>query len=160
MCSHLRTNSPGLRRCSLLLVTLMILHSVGAGADMGVVLPHLLPPSPYAWAVADHRLPTRPIVPGPQNPRVGKERGSDDGSNRRWLCVGIGLMVGGGVLAGWSKQRADEAYDEYRRSAGENRQQRLWDRSRTYDRLAGAGLLTMEVGVVLATYTIFLRPRR
>lgn len=71
------------------------------------------------------------------------------------LVASAALGVTGAVLAYWSSQQADDAYDRYLRSAGEGRQRRAIDRAERYDRLAGAAFVTMEVGLALSVYYAF-----
>ena len=77
--------------------------------------------------------------------------------SRKKLYLSAALAVGGGVVAYWSKERADAAYDRYLRSASVVRQQRELDAAKHFDRIAGAAFVGMEVGLVLSSYLLFFR---
>lgn len=92
-------------------------------------------------------------------PTVGQATAeeSDKPLVRRPLLMSAVWAVGMGALAYWSRDRADRAYDAYMHSANAQRQQRHFDRAERYDRVAGAALFGMEVGVVLTSYLAFFR---
>lgn len=77
--------------------------------------------------------------------------------SRTKLYLSAALAVGGGVVAYWSKERADAAYDRYLRSASVVRQQRELDEAKRFDRVVGAAFVSMEVGLVLSSYLLFFR---
>ena len=77
--------------------------------------------------------------------------------SRKKLYLSAALAVGGGVVAYWSKERADAAYDRYLRSASVARQQRELDAAKHFDRVTGAAFVGMEVGLVLSSYLLFFR---
>lgn len=85
------------------------------------------------------------------------ERKIKKAPSRSRLVLGAALTLGAGALAYWSKERANKAYDIYLKSANPARQKRQYDRARRFDRMAGAALLSMEVGVVFTSYMLFLR---
>ena len=65
------------------------------------------------------------------------------------------LTVGAGLVAYWSKEKADEAYDRYLHSASAKRQNEFYAQARRYDRLAGTAFIGMEAGLVLSSYLLF-----
>ena len=79
--------------------------------------------------------------------------------SRKKLYLSAALAIGGGVVAYWSKERANAAYDRYLRSASVARQQRELDEAKRFDRVAGAAFVCMEVGLVLSSYLLFFRSR-
>ena len=79
--------------------------------------------------------------------------------SRKKLYLSAALAVGAGVVAYWSKERADAAYDRYLRSASVVRQQRKLDEAKRFDRVTGAAFVGMEVGLVLSSYLLFFRSR-
>ncbi len=85
------------------------------------------------------------------------ERGKKKALPRSRLVLTTALTLGAGALAYWSKQRANKAYDTYLKSANPERQQKQYDRARRFDHMAGAALLSMEVGVVFTSYLLFFR---
>ena len=58
-------------------------------------------------------------------------------------------------MARLSKERADDAYETYLRSAGRQRQQSHFEEAKRYDRIAGAAFAVMEAGVVWSLYLLF-----
>ena len=84
---------------------------------------------------------------------------SKEKRSRKKLYLSAALAVGGGVVAYWSKERADAAYERYLRSASVARQQRELDAAKHFDRIAGAAFVGMEVGLVLSSYLLFFRSR-
>ena len=79
--------------------------------------------------------------------------------SRKKLYLSAALAVGAGVVAYWSKERADAAYDRYLRSASVARQQRELDEAKHFDRVAGMAFVGMEVGLVLSSYLLFFRSK-
>ena len=79
--------------------------------------------------------------------------------SRKKLYLSAALALGGGVVAYWSKERADAAYDRYLRSASVARQQRELDEAKHFDRVAGMAFVGMEVGLVLSSYLLFFRSK-
>ena len=73
------------------------------------------------------------------------------------LLLSTAWTVGMGALAYWSKDRADRAYRSDMSSANTHSQMRYFDRAQRSDRLAGASLVGMEVGIVLTSYLAFFR---
>ena len=84
---------------------------------------------------------------------------SKEKRSRKKLYLSAALAIGGGVVAYWSKERANAAYDRYLRSASVARQQRELDEAKRFDRVAGAAFVGMEVGLVLSSYLLFFRSR-
>ena len=82
---------------------------------------------------------------------------SDDSLLFKPLLLSAAWTVGMGALAYWSKDRADRAYRSYMSSANSQSQKRYFDRAQRSDRLAGASLIGMEVGIVLTSYLAFFR---
>ena len=74
---------------------------------------------------------------------------------RTGLYLSAGLAVSAGVLALWSRREADRAYDRYLHAAGQTRQKKQFNQAESYDRISGAALAAMEVGIVLTTYLVF-----
>ena len=58
-------------------------------------------------------------------------------------------------MAWWSREKADRAYGKYMRSASARRQEKQFDRSERYDRIAGTAFIGMEAGLVLTSYLLF-----
>ena len=79
--------------------------------------------------------------------------------SRKKLYLSAALAAGAGVVAYWSKERADAAYDRYLRSASVARQQRELDEAKHFDRVAGMAFVGMEVGLVLSSYLLFFRSK-
>ena len=82
---------------------------------------------------------------------------NDDSLLSKPLLFSAAWTVGMGALAYWSKDRADRAYRSYMSSANTQSQKRYFDRAQRFDRLAGASLIGMEVGIVLTSYLAFFR---
>ena len=110
----------------------------------------LLPP----WGATE---PWKAAAAAPQVPGLlwQRNRGEEESRTRTRLYLSAALALGGGALALWSKHRADQAYESYLRSAGTRRRERQFDRALRYDRIAGAGFVAMEAGIVLTTYFVF-----
>ena len=101
-----------------------------------------------------------------EQPRLGQQSmptasaaPSKEKRSRKKLYLSAALAVGAGVVAYWSKERADAAYDRYLRSASVVRQQRKLDEAKRFDRVTGAAFVGMEVGLVLSSYLLFFRSR-
>jgi hypothetical protein len=91
------------------------------------------------------------------NKAVQQAKGRPRPRPRPRLVLSAALTLGAGVLAYWSKDRADRAYDRYLRSANSQRQQDQFERAERFDRVAGTAFISMEVGVVLTSYLLFFR---
>ena len=101
------------------------------------------------WQSGDRVLGEPPLrVDSPQKKR-----------SRKKLYLSAALAVGAGVVAYWSKERADAAYDRYLRSASVARQQRELDAAKHFDRVTGMAFVGMEVGIVVSSYLLFFRSR-
>jgi hypothetical protein len=112
---------------------------------------------------ADSQYPA-PVFPridvAAQKPSVTHNRDAkaderDSGGNRgprRRLYASAFLTVGMGLVAYWSKRKADNAYVAYLASASVPRQRRLFRRAERYDRIAGAAFLGMEAGLAVTVY--------
>ena len=74
---------------------------------------------------------------------------------RRAACASGAVAIAGGLIARWSKKKADRAYGRYLHSAAVRRQERAFERSQRYDRIAGGAFVVMEVGIVLAAHFTF-----
>ncbi|NKB70749.1 MAG: hypothetical protein GKR89_27075 [Candidatus Latescibacteria bacterium] len=88
----------------------------------------------------------------------GHWRRSDGERDKRLvasLYLSSALALSAGVFAYWSKDEADTAYDNYRKAAGQQRQDKQIDRAKRYDRISAVGFVLMEVGVVWTTYLVF-----
>lgn len=88
------------------------------------------------------------------NDRAEQQQGSIIPRSRRFY-LGLAVSAGAALSAWWSEQRANDAYDRYMRSAGLARQQRAFARAERYDRLTGASLLGMQLGLIYSTYVYF-----
>lgn len=132
----------------------------GGGHPLPAVLPslHL---GRLALAVDEASALTGRLSPDRGQARLYSTASSppvDTQSESRWnrrLYLSAALTISAGVLARWTKQEADRSYDNYLQSAGPKRQTSTFDRAQRYDRLSGAALVTMEVGLVLSTYLVF-----
>ena len=103
------------------------------------------------WAVGP-RLPTEASF------RFGARRGADRGQKKRLtprLFLSAGTALACGIAAWWSKEKADRAYEKYTRSASLRRQEKQFDRTERYDRMAGTAFVGMEAGLALTTYLLF-----
>ncbi len=74
---------------------------------------------------------------------------------RRAVLASATLAATSALVARWSSNRGDEAYDRYLSSAGEKRREDAFDEAERYDRIAGAAFLAMEAGLVLTAYFVF-----
>ena len=137
-------------------ITWCLLLATGALAwaeplDLPRRLPQLDAALAAQWAerpmLRQRSMPTMSAVPS-------KEKRS-----RKKLYLSVALAVGAGVVAYWSKERADAAYDRYLRSASVTRQGRELDAAKHFDRVAGAAFVGMEVGIVVSSYLLFFRSR-
>ena len=121
-----------------------------------VVLPQMLPSSSaFAWS-------TGTVPPGRMSVALQRsqtppdsEEGRESGHFRPALVASAGLAVTGALLAYWSTNEAEQAYERYLHSAGASRQQDALDRAERHDRIAGAGFLLMEAGLVLTARFVF-----
>ena len=87
-----------------------------------------------------------------------QSRTGDTEEPSRWrpaLLASAGLAATAALVAYWSTNKADEAYNRYLRSAGQTRQEKMLDRAERHDRIAGAGFLIMEAGLVLTARFVF-----
>ena len=75
--------------------------------------------------------------------------------SRKALYLSAVLTASVGVVAYWSKERADEAYDRYLHSANIERLDKEFDKAKRMDRIAGASFVGMEAGLVLSSYLLF-----
>jgi|GEM_PF-3187970 hypothetical protein len=71
------------------------------------------------------------------------------------LYLSAALAFSAGALALWTKNTADNAYDDYLRAASQQRQKDKFSRAEDYDRISGVAFIAMEAGLVLTTYAIF-----
>ncbi len=132
----------------------LLLSSVPTWADP-LELPRRLASLETALAEQWAEQPRRrsPSTPTPAA-GAGKEK-----RTRKKLYLSAALVVGAGAVAYWSKARADAAYERYLSSASVVRQQRALDQAKRFDRVTGAALVGMEVGLVLTSYLLFFRSR-
>lgn len=89
---------------------------------------------------------------------AGRTSGRDEDRGprlRRAVLASAGLAVAGALVAYWNHNEAEAAYDRYLRSAGQARQEAALDDAERHDRIAGAGFLLMEVGLVLSARVLF-----
>ena len=71
------------------------------------------------------------------------------------LYLSAALTVSAAAVARLSKDRADDAYETYLKSAGRQRQQSHFEEAERYDRIAGAAFAVMEAGLVWSVYLLF-----
>ena len=104
-------------------------------------------------------LGSPPQPPGsPLSPR--QNRAGDDREEVRPrfsapLYLSAALTVSAAAVARLSKDRADDAYETYLKSAGRQRQQSHFEEAERYDRIAGAAFAVMEAGLVWSVYLLF-----
>jgi len=136
-------------------------HEVRAEPQVKVELePRLLP--------LDGRLGWSSQIPSPGpdwyfrvlrgTPRTDASDGAERRSRsfrRRAAWASGAVAIAGGLIARWSKKKADRAYDRYLHSAAVRRQDRAFERSQRYDRITGGAFVVMEAGVVLAACFTF-----
>ena len=71
------------------------------------------------------------------------------------LYLSAALTVSAAAVARFSKDRADDAYETYLKSAGRQRQRSHFEEAERYDRIAGAAFAVMEAGLVWSVYLLF-----
>ncbi|MCY3760102.1 MAG: hypothetical protein OXH50_02530 [Gemmatimonadetes bacterium] len=71
------------------------------------------------------------------------------------MYLSAALTVSAAAVARVSKDRADDAYETYLKSAGRQRQQSHFEQAERYDRIAGAAFAVMEAGLVWSVYLLF-----
>ena len=71
------------------------------------------------------------------------------------LYLSAALTVSAAAVARLSKDRADDAYETYLKSAGRQRQQSHFEEAERYDRIAGAAFAVMEAGLAWSIYLLF-----
>ena len=71
------------------------------------------------------------------------------------LYLSAALTVSAAAVARLSKDRADDAYETYLKSAGRQRQQSHFEEAERYDRIAGAAFAVMEAGLAWSVYLLF-----
>ena len=71
------------------------------------------------------------------------------------LYLSAAVTVSAAAVARFSKDRADDAYETYLKSAGRQRQQNHFEEAERYDRIAGAAFAVMEAGLVWSVYLLF-----
>lgn len=119
--------------------------------ELPVALPLLMVASSRVPAL-EERVVTRRLRHEKKAP-LRKEK--EKQLSRRRLYLTAALVTSSGVVAWWSKERADRAYDRYLRAASLRRQEQQFERVERYDRIAGAAFIGMEAGLVMTTYLIF-----
>jgi len=155
MCSS-GTDRVAWKGCILLLLLGMIRPAAGGtdriDGEWPAVLPRMgsLPPPVHPLLRGKVAPVHLPEDSPPQSGRKAEKKGF-----RRQVYWSAALALSSGVLAWWSKERADRAYARYLRSAGLRRQKEQFDRAERFDRIAGAAFAGMEVGVGLTTYFLF-----
>jgi hypothetical protein len=113
---------------------------------------------PRRFVAVDEALATQfaqQAAPLVQVAPVGSVAPAKARRSRTRLYLSAVLTAGAGLVAYWSKERADKAYDRYLHSANTSRQDREYDRAERLDRIAGASYIGMEVGLVLSSYLLF-----
>ena len=124
-------------------------------------VPPLVPAAIPAHAPrAGHR---QPPFPGPALGSPLSRQGSagsdrEKGDRSRFsapLYLSAAVTVSAAAVARFSKDRADNAYETYLKSAGRQRQQNHFEEAERYDRIAGAAFAVMEAGLVWSVYLLF-----
>ncbi len=113
---------------------------------------------PRRFAAADEALVVQLAVASPARARpepIGLAVEKKEKRAKGRLYLSAALTVGAGLVAYWSKEKADEAYDRYLHSASAKRQNEFYTQARRYDRLAGTAFIGMEAGLVLSSYLLF-----
>ena len=113
---------------------------------------------PRRFAAADEALVVQLAVAPPARARpepIGLAVEKEEKRAKGRLYLSAALTVGAGLVAYWSKEKADEAYDRYLHSASAKRQNEFYAQARRYDRLAGTAYIGMEAGLVLSSYLLF-----
>ena len=135
---------------------LLLVLAAGASAQAEpLALPQRLAPLEAALAA---QWAERPMLRQRSMPAASAAP-SKEKRSRKKLYLSAALAVGAGVVAYWSKERADSAYDRYLRSASVARQQRELADAKRFDRVAGAAFVGMEVSIMLSSYLLFFRSR-
>ena len=135
---------------------LVLVLTAGAAARAEPLeLPRGLAPLEAALAAEWAERPARLVRTRP----TAAETPSKKKRPRKKLYVSAVLAVGAGAVAYWSKERADDSYNRYLRSASAVRQQRELAAAKRFDRVAGAAFVGMEVGIVLSSYLLFFGSR-
>ena len=88
-------------------------------------------------------------------PKSGEARKDEKPRLTARLCLTAGLAASSGLVAWWSKERADRAYQRYLHAASRRRQEKQFERAERFDRIAGAAFVGMEAGLVFTTYLVF-----
>jgi len=136
------------------LALLLVWQSAGRAGDLPGVkllpaaLPRCCPPLEERGALL--------LVRGRERPpsrRHGEEEEKKRFRSRLYLSAA--LAAASGLVAWWSKERADRAYERYLHAASLRRQEDQFARAERYDRIAGGAFVGMEIGVVLTTYLLF-----
>lgn len=126
--------------------------------DAAGIIPPRRFPVRLVWSVSEVEIPARSAPFHGRTRASAATRPGDGGDRVRWrpaLMASAALAVTGALVAHWSTDQADAAYDRYLKSAGSRRQEAALDRAERYDRVAGAGFAAMEVGLVLSAYFVF-----
>ena len=113
---------------------------------------------PRRFAAADEALVVQLAVAPPARARpapIGLAVEKKEKRAKGRLYLSAALTVGAGLVAYWSKEKADEAYDRYLHSASAKRQNEFYAQARRYDRLSGTAFIGMEAGLVLSSYLLF-----
>ena len=133
----------------------------GSGAVLPEVLPRAFSAAAFQAGVSGLRgqewstgrwLPKGEYFRSGARQRSGRER-EKHLAPRLFLSAGAALACG--AVAWWSKEKANRAYGRYMRSASLRRQEKQFDRSERYDRIAGTAFVGMEAGLALTTYLLF-----
>jgi len=144
----------------LLVPTLLQAQSQGIPTGLPRILPLVAPFMSTIQLTARQSVSSVSV----QRPGVAYEQGggparlADEAESDRWrpaLLASVGLAATGALVAYWSTNEAEDAYDRYLSSAGAGRQQDALDSAERHDRIAGAGFLIMEAGLVLTARFVF-----
>ncbi len=77
---------------------------------------------------------------------------------RRQRLVGLGMMVLGGALSYHYQDQADRAYKAYQRSGDVEELDRLFRKSRQFDRRAGWSYAAAEAGLIMVSVSFIIHP--
>lgn len=136
-------------------------QSLPAPEESAPELPRTLPVPAYvttAHLTSGNSLRSKGSSAGPTVSASPGSRAGNSQDSSRWrpaLFASAGLAATAALVAYWSTNEADEAYDRYLHSAGQTRQDKMLDRAERHDRIAGAGFLIMEAGLVLTARFVF-----
>jgi hypothetical protein len=142
------------QRWPLWLLPLILIWQTASWGELGVLpraLPALRPGLPQV--ISTERPPIWLLQLS--SPGSESERKAEKPRLTARLCLSAGLAVSSGLVAWWSKDRADRAYQRYLHAASSRRQEKQFERAERFDGIAGAAFVGMEAGLVFTTYLVF-----